>query len=168
MKKLTTILITMLTIVTLQGQANAATSEVTWTDYDSYRDIKPGDGSRKHFRERTFKDFEEHFTKLAESLPEGQVLKIEVTDVDLAGDTNAGGINRLRIVKEIYFPRMDFSYLLVNADGNVVKEDKVELKDMGFMTSGNMKYRNESLGYEKKMLDDWFSKTFKDLVVESK
>ncbi|MCW8834112.1 MAG: DUF3016 domain-containing protein [Colwellia sp.] len=168
MKKLTTILITILTLVTFQSQAYAATSEVTWTDYDKYRDIKSGDESRKHFRERTFKHFEKHFAKLAEQLPEGQVLKIDVTDVDLAGDTNAGGINRLRIVKEIYFPRMDFSYQLVNADGSVVKEDTVELKDMDFMSGSNLKYRNKSLGYEKKMLDDWFLKTFKDLVVEKK
>ncbi|MCI2284942.1 DUF3016 domain-containing protein [Colwellia sp. MSW7] len=68
--------------------ASAATVEVTWTDYDKYRDIDPGEGHRKHFRENTFQSFEKHFSKLATKLPEGQVLKIEVTDIDLAGDTH--------------------------------------------------------------------------------
>jgi len=168
MKTLTTMLIATLTLITLQSQAFAATSEVTWTDYKKYRDIDAGDGSRKHFREKTFKEFEKYFTELAARLPEGQVLKIDITDVDLAGDTNAAGIHRLRVVKDIYFPRMNFSYQLVNADGSVVKEDMVILKDMSFMMGSNLKYRNESLGYEKKMLNGWFLETFNDLLVDNK
>jgi len=166
MKMLTTTLLTLFTIVSMQSVAYAATSEVTWTDYEKYRDIKPGNGSRKHFRERTFKNFEKHFTKLAESLPEGQVLKIEVTDVDLAGDTLIGGIDRIRVIKELYFPRMNFSYQLVNVDGSEAVSGEVELKDMKFMTTSRLRYRNDSLGYEKRMLDDWFSKTFTDLIVK--
>jgi len=167
MKTLTTTLLALFTIVSFQNVAYAATSEVIWTDYEKYRDIRPSNnGGRKHFRETTFKNFEKHFTKLAESLPEGQVLKIEVTDVDLAGDTHAGGINNMRIVKDIYFPRMNFSYQLVNADGSEIIAAEVVAKDMNFMRSSSLKYRNDSLRYEKKMLDDWFFKTFKDHIVE--
>ncbi len=168
MKTLITTLFATLMLITIQGQAFAATSEVTWTDYKKYRDIDAGDENRKHFRERTFKEFEKYFAELAERLPEGQVLKIDVTDVDLAGDTNVAGIHRLRVVKDIYFPRMNFSYQLVNADGSVAKEDTVILKDMSFMMGSNLKYRNKSLGYEKSMLNDWFLETFKELIVEKK
>jgi hypothetical protein len=121
--------------------------------------------AKKHFRERTFNEFEKHFAKLAESLPEDQLLKIEVTDVDLAGDTNAAGINRVRIIKELYIPRMEFSYQLLDANSKVVLADEVKLKDMNFMSNSQLKYRNKPLGYEKKMLDDWFEKTFKALIV---
>lgn len=168
MKIVTTTLIALFTMISFSNVANAATSEVTWKDYEKYRDIHPGEGNRKAFRESTFHNFEKHFTKLAENLPEGQVLKIVVTDVDLAGDTNAAGIRRVRIVKEIYFPRMNFSYELVNADGSVVISDEVELKDMSFMTTSRLKYRNDSIGYEKKMLDDWFFTAFKEHLVEKK
>jgi len=165
MRMLTT---TLFTIVSLQNVAYAATAEVTWTDYEKYRDIYPSNNeSRKYFRERTFKNFEKYFAKLAENLPEGQTLKIEVTDVDLAGDARfSGGPNRLRIVKEIYFPRIDFSYQLVNADGSEVVAEKVELRDMNFMMRSHLKYRSDSLGYEKKMLDEWFNKTFKDHIAK--
>ena len=80
--------ILMVTLLTasflLAPNAFAATSEVTWTDYKSYRDIDEGNDGRKQFRERIFKDFEEHFAKLAATLPAEQTLKIDVTDVDLA------------------------------------------------------------------------------------
>lgn len=161
--------ILMVTLLTasflLVPNAYAATSEVTWTDYKSYRDIDEGNDGRTNFRERTFKEFEEHFAKLAAMLPEGQTLKIDVTDVDLAGDTHFGGSNRTRIVKEIYSPRMNFSYQVLDADGTVIKSDDVVVKDMNFMSGSNLKYRNKSLGYEKKMLDDWFGKTFKEMII---
>jgi len=164
--KQTILIITLLTTsFLLSPNAFAASSEVTWTDYKSYRDINEGNEGRKQFRERTFKDFEKHFAKLAATLPEGQTLKIDVTDVDLAGDTNAGGINRMRIVKHMYSPRMNFSYQLLDADGKVIQSEEVVLKDMNFMSGSNLKYRNKSLGYEKKMLDDWFEETFKALIV---
>ncbi len=168
MKTLTTTLLALFTLASFQNIAYAATSEVTWTDYKKYRDIDSGNENRNSFRERTFKSFEKHFTKLAENLPEGQVLKIEVTDVDLAGDTLAGGINRLRIVKDIYFPRLNFSYQLINADGSEIVAAEVVLKDMNFLRGSSLKYRNESLGYEKKMLDDWFFETFQENIVEKK
>ncbi len=150
----------------LSPSAFAASSEVTWTDYKSYRDIDSGNEGRKQFRERTFKDLEKHFAKLAATLPGDQVLKIDVTDVDLAGDTNAAGINRVRIIKQIYSPRMNFSYELLDATGKVIKSEEVTIRDMNFMSGSNLKYRSKSLGYEKKMLDDWFNDTFKALIVE--
>lgn len=167
MKTLNTIILALLTIISLQSVTYAATSEVTWTDYKKYRDIYPGNESRKHFRERTFKNFEKHFAKLAKTLPEGLVLKIEVTNVDLAGDTHIGGINRLRIVKELYFPQLNFSYQLLNAvDASEIVAAEVELRDMNFMMGSNLRYHNDSLGYEKKMLDDWFEETFKERMLE--
>jgi hypothetical protein len=160
------ILLALLTTSLLLSPTSfAASSEVTWTDYKSYRDIHEGNGGRKQFRERIFEDFEKHFAQLAATLPEGQTLTIDVTDVDLAGDTHVGGINRMRVIKHMYSPRMNFSYKLVAADGNVIQSEDVVVKDMNFMSNTNLKYRNKSLGYEKKMLDDWFDETFKALIV---
>ena len=166
MKMLITILLALFTFLSFQHVVYAAESKVTWTEYKKYRDIRSGNESRKHFRERTFKNFEKHFTKLAGNLNEGQILKVDVIDVDLAGDTLAGGIDRIRIVKEIYSPRINFSYQLTNADGSEVVSDEIVLRDMNFMQSSRLKYRNDSLGYEKKMLDDWFFEAFKGHIIE--
>ncbi|WP_085298811.1 DUF3016 domain-containing protein [Cognaticolwellia mytili] len=138
----------------------AADVEVKWTNSDKYSDIDAGEEHRKHFKERTFKSFEKHFAKLAARLPENQKLALDITNIDLAGDVRHGGINRIRVVKDIYFPRMKFTYQLLNADNIVVKSEEVSLKDMGFLIHNGLKYRNQSLGYEKKMLDDWFKNAF--------
>lgn len=168
MKKSYSILALLLGSLFIQGTASAATSEVIWTDYKKYSDIKSGNENRKSFRERTFKTLEKHFAKLAAQLPTDQVLKIDVTNVDLAGDTHIGGINQIRIIKDLYIPRMNFSYELVAANGDIIKSETVVLKDMGFMTNSNLKYRNSSLGYEKKMLDDWFKVALAEHVFDKK
>jgi hypothetical protein len=173
MKKYISVLSTSLfslfiTTSLLAPNAFAASVEVTWGDYKKFRDINEGNENRKSFRERTFKQFEKHFAELAEALPEKQVLKITVTDIDLAGDTHMGGINRMRIVKQSYFPRINLSYELLGEEGKAVKSDTVVIKDMNFMSGSNLKYRNEALSYEKKMLDEWFDETFEAYVVETK
>lgn len=152
--------ILLLTLPLTSLFTQAATVEVVWTEPDNYRDIYPGEESRKRFRERTFASFDKHFNKLAEKLPADQILKINMLDVDLAGDTHIGGIKRIRIIKDLYFPRLKFSYQLFDAKNKELNSGEINLKDMSFMSGVRLRYRNESLGYEKNMLDEWFDETF--------
>jgi hypothetical protein len=162
----------LLTVSVLSGtifwgsSAHAADVKVTWTEPSKYRDIHSGSQGKKRFRENTFKELEKHLLKLAKALPEPQLLEIEVLDVDLAGDVHVGGMRDIRVVKEIYSPRIKLSYKLINADKAIIHSDSVNLKDMNFMMGNSSRYRNKSLGYEKKMLDDWFKGTFVDFVTQ--
>ncbi len=158
-KSIAYLIVTAVALVPLTN-VQAADVEVKWTNSDKYSDIDAGEEHRKHFKERTFKSFEKHFAKLAKSLPENQKLVFDITNIDLAGDVHHGGMNRIRVVKDIFFPRIEFTYQLLNADNTVVKSEKVALKDMSFLMHSGLKYRNQSLGYEKEMLDDWFKDTF--------
>lgn len=166
MKKLITGLLSVAVVISQISVVKAAQVEVKWTNPEKYTDVDAGEEHRQHFKDRTFKAFEKHFTKLAESLPEHQKLVLDITNVDLAGDVNHGGMKRIRIVKSIFFPRMEFSYQLLNADNSVVKSAEVSLKDMGFMMHSGLRYRNQTLGYEKEMFDDWFKKTFENDMVK--
>ncbi len=152
----------------LISTVNAADSEVTWTNPEKYTDIRASEESRKRFRERTFKALDEHFATLAAKLPEGEILKIDVTNVDLSGDVLWLRTRNIRVIKEIYFPRMKFTYQLVDQDKNVISSAEINIKDMNFMMCCQLKYRNESFGYEKAMLDKWFNKTFKDTLVKTR
>lgn len=158
MKSLSVVLITVSSLF-LTFVSSAATSEVKWTNSDKYRDVHAGDGHRAKFKARVFRKFEEHFAELAEKLPEGQTLLIDVKDVDLAGDVHQN-MRRIRVIKDIFFPRIEFSYQVVDSNKNVITSGDVDLKDMGFMMGANHRYNQDSLGYEKKMLDEWFGKTF--------
>ncbi len=166
MKKLLLIVMAAMSLLLVSTASFAAKSEVKWTNPDKYRDIYAGDENRKAFRERLFKIFEKHFAKLASKLPEKQTLKIEVLDVDLAGDVNYGSINRIRILKDIYFPRFKFTYQLVDEKGKVLVSGEENLKDMNYLYTNNLRYNNESFGYDKRMIEEWFNKTFKTRFVK--
>jgi hypothetical protein len=95
--------------------------------------------------------------KAAGYLPDGDKLEITFTDIDLAGDFEPWrrpGMDDVRIVKDIYPPRMDLSYKITDASGKVVKQGKRQLRDLAFMSKLSIR-RDDPLRYEKDMLDDW-------------
>ena len=98
----------------------------------------------------------------SEYLQKGQKLKISFTDIDLAGDyepARGPQLNDIRIIRELYPPRLKFNYALMDRSGNLIKEDKVELRDMAFMMRTSI-HRNDPLYHEKYMLDKWLRETF--------
>ena len=79
----------------------------------------------------------------------------------LAGEPWRGPrFDDVRIVKDIYPPRISLSFRLTDAEGNVVKEGKRELRDLAFMMKINMSFRDDSVRYEKALLDDWLRAEF--------
>lgn len=167
MKKSSMILMFVVSTLSASFVSSAASVEVTWTNPEKYRDIRPGNESRKTFQEKVFSDLNEHFSKLANNLAENYVLKIDVTDVDLAGDVNFGSSNRPRVISDLYFPRLKFTYKLVDETDKVIKAGGMNLKDMNFMMHSNMRYRNENFGYEKQMIDKWFGRTFTTMLANN-
>jgi len=98
----------------------------------------------------------------AKSLQPGQQLQITFNDIDLAGDFEPGravGANDVRIVKDIYSPRMKLHFRLAAADGAVINEGVRELRDMGFMMKSRS-MSSESLRFDKNLLEDWLKKEF--------
>lgn len=136
--------------------ANAGESTVKWHDFNDYRDVRPSNEPKGAYHKQIKQQFDNHFVKLAEQLPKDYKLNIEITDLDLAGDVRFGGINEIRVVKPIYFPRITFNYSLTDKNGKLVsKKSDVELKDMSFMDRIKMG-RDEAFYYEKRLLTEWF------------
>lgn len=141
-------------------QAVAATSVIEWESVDDYRDVRTANGSRKSFKAKVFKELEQHFSALAKTLPASNTLKINVTNVDLAGNIEFINTRQIRVVKEIFMPQMSFSYQLLDENGTELKQDSVDVKDNGFMRRGNLRNENDAFKYEKSMLTRWFNETF--------
>ena len=90
-------------------------------------------------------------------LTPGQRLDIEVTDVDRAGEYEPWRGPRyddVRIVKDIYPPRIDLDFTLYGADGKVLREGSRKLRDPAFL-SRNMAADQDPLRYEKSLVDLW-------------
>ena len=147
-----------LTTLSLAAVASVAQAqaEVNFIKPETFADI----GWSAPDRETAMKQLEEHFkTVAARELP-GKQLKIDVTDVDLAGDVEPRvRADRIRILRTVTIPRMSFSYTL-SENGQVLKSGKADIKDMDYQnTARNRYFESEPLRYEKKMIDDWFAKT---------
>lgn len=149
----------------MEEEEDTGKVKIEWQNPDKYIDVRPSNQSRKRFQESTFNKLEAFLEKLAEKLPEGQSLTMTVTNLDLAGHVWPGhmaGMNstqEIRVIKRVDFPRMYFSFSLLDADGNIVKQGDEELKDMSFQDRTIGRTQNDALRYEKNMLESWFNKT---------
>lgn len=138
-------------------QAHAAgTVEVQWLKPDNYADA----GRSGVDRERVMKNLGDHLQKLGKQLPDGQVLKLTVTDLNLAGEIEPFRWHDLRVLRgRADWPQMSLRYTL-SADGRTLKSGEAQLQDMGYNLSSPANLRQEDLGYEKRMVNDWFKATF--------
>ena len=96
-------------------------------------------------------------------MPEGHLLSVTFTDIDMAGDFEpwrGPRFDDIRIVKDIYPPRINLSFRLTDAEGNVVKEGTRELRDLAFMMKITMAFRDDPVRHEKALLDDWLRSEF--------
>lgn len=95
--------------------------------------------------------------RAAAVLPEGQTLEVHITDVQRAGSFEPGRgsqASNVRIVRDIYPPRIDLTFKLLGKDGAVLREGSRQLRDSTFMMRAD-RYPNDPLRYEKTLLDDW-------------
>ena len=70
----------------------------------------------------------------------------------------------IRLVKDIYWPRMSIRYSLLDAKGQLITEGKEDIKDMNFMFGSAIGSGNRSFQYEERMLRDWFKRQQRDKV----
>lgn len=152
----------------LCSTAQAGEAKVSFEKVDDYTDFEPASGLEERYQKRLMEELTAYFNELSAELPDGQVLNVTVSDIDLTGRLEPtfgeSTSNFIRVVRSIDFPTMDFSYSLTNSSGTVIEEQQVELKDMSFDfdTMATKRSRSDDLYYEKKMLKDWFRKTFSE------
>ncbi|UOD32865.1 DUF3016 domain-containing protein [Massilia violaceinigra] len=141
-------------VMAMPAMAATAAASVSYVEPDRFTDVPftPWE------RERVLKQLTDHFGKLAASLPPGQEFKVEVLDVDLAGQTkpNFRGGQDLRVMNGgADWPRIHFRYS-VTEGGKVIKSGEEKLSNMQYLQRMNHYGNTELLRYEKQMLDDWF------------
>lgn len=145
-----------LVIATVSAWAGVS---VSFAKPEAYNDM-PRSASDK---EQILKTLTEHFTKLGAQLPSDQELKIVVTNFGLAGRVEPAafrGTQELRILRgRADWPSMQLQYSL-ESKGQVLQSGDDRLADMTYLDHHNRYPSNESLRYEKQMIDSWFQKKF--------
>jgi hypothetical protein len=101
----------------------------------------------------------EHLATLTKHVPPGRRLELRFTDIDLAGDYEpwrGPDFDDIRIMKDIYPPRMKFEFRLLDAkSGAVVREGSERISDMSYLMSAGLLPNHDPLRYDKNLLTDW-------------
>jgi hypothetical protein len=143
-----------LAVLALAASTASAAVTVTYANPDNMTDVPRSKVDRDSMEAALL----EHFKQLAARLPAGQTLKVEILDIDLAGDVFPRvAIHDVRVMKGgADWPRIHLRYS-IEQDGKVLISGERQLADMNYLMGTN-RYRGESFPHEKQMLDDWFRK----------
>ena len=142
----------------------AARVEVNFFEPQNYVDAKTDSFDSDRGRDQVLAQLKEHILLTAPRyLAQGQHLVINVTNVDLAGEFEPWqgmGFDHIRMVREIYPPRMTLEFRLLDAEGNVVSSGKRDLQDLGYLMTLALP-TSDPLRYEKEMISDWIRREFR-------
>ena len=98
----------------------------------------------------------------AKYVADGQTLKIDVLDVDLAGEPKRGSV-RLYDVRVLRgradWPTVQLRYTLEAPDAPA-RTGAARVADMAYLQRLPIVYGDETLPYERRMLEDWFRNEF--------
>jgi hypothetical protein len=172
MKKIAVFLsVVLATLVNFPVFAGEAT--VKWQEPAKFTDIDPAEEQKDKFEATLFKDFDNIFAELAQRLPDNYRWQVTITDLDLAGDarpTIGGAGRKMREIKPNYPPSITFEYKLFDAQNNLLKQDKVDLKDLNFMSrpAAVIGLRTKPFPYEEYMISQWFDQQQNQKIFPSK
>ena len=129
--------------------------EVNFIEPERYTDI----GWRPADRERNLDALGKRLRDKAERLPDGQTLKVEVLDVDLAGaEFVLLRHPEIRVLKgRADWPRMQLRYTL-SAEGRTLRSGQEQLQDMAYMERSTGLHHTDALAYDLRLLDEWFER----------
>lgn len=154
------------TLVVLAGVGSAPAAggpaprmSVVFVDPRRFTDVKDGAMRSDAGTAAILEEIERFVRQSGERyVPAGLALEMRVTDVDLAGELEpwrGPQFDRVRFMRESSWPRIDFEFRLMDAEGRVVKEGRRSLSDPSYLTR-SVRVTDDRLRYEKALLTDWF------------
>jgi len=91
-----------------------------------------------------------------------ETLAVTLTRFDRAGQEEPGlgpKFSSVRIVRDIFPPRIDLRFALSDARGAVRREGDRTLRDLNFLLNARVN-PDDPLRYEKALIDDWLDREF--------
>ncbi|MAG75300.1 MAG: hypothetical protein CL811_00960 [Colwelliaceae bacterium] len=158
MKRLLAISLILPSLLITFASSASMPVEVSWSNVEKYRDLRAANEAKSKFQQRFFKEMSNHLNKLAEQLPHGYKLTMDVDNVDLAGRITFVNGQEIRVIKDMFYPNMSFSYTLTDDKGQVLDKRETKAKGKAFMMNTNSQLGHRSFPYEKNLLSHWFNK----------
>lgn len=146
----------VLLLVLALGSANlchAASADISYVEPDRFTDAGRGVEAER-VRDALTRQFQ---ALAAARLPADQSLRVEVLDIDLAGDPNPWlrPASEIRVLKgRADWPRLHLRYTLARGE-QVLSQGDTWLSDMDYLQSLPPLRHQDGLPYEQRMLDRW-------------
>jgi hypothetical protein len=132
---------------------------VQWDDPANFTEIRYSRNRWESERGNWVKDIAEYVrAQAAKELLPGERLDVTIHDIKLAGDYepwHGPNTNSMRVVRDIYPPRLTLSYTLLDASGQTISQGERKLTDLAFLQNGTLHNDTDPLRYEKRLVDDW-------------
>jgi Protein of unknown function (DUF3016) len=136
----------------------AGTVQCTFVNPEKFADIR----DRTYSAEQNLKSLEQIVLSVAAPyVADGQTLKVEILDVDLAGEVRPGGRAwDVRVLRgRADWPRITLRWTLDGA-GQAPKSGEAVVQDMSYLMRTPPAAADTSLFYERRMLGEWFKEQF--------
>ncbi|MEO6278078.1 DUF3016 domain-containing protein [Roseateles sp.] len=133
--------------------------QVNFVKPETFVDIKDNNGFQQT---EILKDIEAHLVAQAQKYLPGRDVRINVTDVDLAGHVEPFGRSAtwVRVMRTVTLPSISLTYEVLEA-GKVVQQGEARLRDMNYQEGFSSYFSSDTLRYEKRMIDRWFQGEFR-------
>lgn len=147
------------------AQTPAAAPQVTVT-YDAPENFSENRdfGPQNRFQSNNYLDvLQAYLTQRATRiLAPGERLEITITDIKLAGAYEpwlGPRMSYVRIMKDVYPPRIDLNFKLTGADGTVLRQGTRTLRDLNYLRGRvATRYATDPLRHDKALLDQWLER----------
>jgi Protein of unknown function (DUF3016) len=154
------IIVSTLVVLLMAGAAQAAgTVQCSFVNPGKFTDIR----DRTYSAEENLKTLQQIVTTVAAPyVADGQTLKVEILDVDLAGEVRPGGRAwDVRVLRgRADWPRISLRWTLEGA-GQAPTSGEAVVQDMAYLQRIQPPLADTALIYERRMLEEWFKKEFK-------
>lgn len=132
---------------------------VTWNDPAQFTDLRYSHNRWEAERGDWVRQLATYLRKSAgKQLQPGERLEVNIVDVKRAGEYepwHGPQLDHVRVIRDRYPPRLELSYTLYAADGQVLTQGDSKLRDYGFMMGSSPVNQSDALRYEKRMIDGW-------------
>jgi hypothetical protein len=139
--------------------------QVSWAPSDQLSEVRDNPAMRGPYRqpEDWQRMLSAHLRKRADAmLPPGEHLDVTIDNIKLAGDYEpwrGPNLQDVRIMKDVYPPRIDLHYRLLAADGTTIRDGKDKMLDMAYLQQ-TLPVTSDPLRYDKRLIDEWLRKEF--------
>jgi len=146
-------------------RTGAATVIVTFNNPEKFTDLKTTLMASDKDRANLLDDIRDFVLEQApRHLAAGQTFSVTFNDIDMAGEfqpERSASLQDVRIVKEIFPPRIALDFSLKNPDGAIAAAGARNLTDLSFMNTISVAaFQNDPLRHEKTLLHNWLAREF--------